>query len=87
MLAFHKSPTTEFPGIRRITVQLIILMRQNNKSYMKHFVQCGMDEALHEVADTETKLESFELFHCGAGVCKHSKPISSLINIALACGA
>lgn len=42
ILVLFKPPSTEFPGIRRVTVQLIIWIMQNNKSYIREFVRCGL---------------------------------------------
>jgi len=39
ILDLYKSPDTEFPGIRRVTVELIIWMVQSSSSYLEVFFQ------------------------------------------------
>ncbi|KAJ1266136.1 hypothetical protein BS78_08G127600 [Paspalum vaginatum] len=68
ILELYKSPTTEFPYIRRYTLELLIWMVENNNSNIEVLLQCGMYEQLHEVEETARKLESFKLFHCEDGV-------------------
>jgi len=79
ILDLYKSPDTEFPGIRRVTVELIIWMVQSSSSYLEVFFQHQVDKAVKEVAETETRLEMFEMFCCGIGVVKHGYSISSLV--------
>ena len=79
ILDLYKSPDTEFPGIRRVTVELIIWMVQSSSSYLEVFFQHQVDKAVKEVAETETRLEMFEMFCCGIGVVKHGDSISSLV--------
>ncbi|KAG8051775.1 hypothetical protein GUJ93_ZPchr0001g32635 [Zizania palustris] len=86
ILDLYKSPTTEFPGIRRVTVQLIlyVLLRNSTSRFHEGFIGYEMDKAVKEVAETEAKLEMFKMFYCSVGLGKHSEPISSLVSSALA---
>jgi hypothetical protein len=54
-------------------------MVQSNSSYVEVFFQHQVDKAVKEVAETETRLEMFEMFCCGIGVVKHGDSISSLV--------
>nr|BAD73834.1 BLE2 protein-like protein [Oryza sativa Japonica Group] len=83
ILDLYKSPAIEFPGIRRVAVELIIWMKQCSSHCNEVFFQCEMDKALKEVAGTEERLEMFKIFYYGVGIVKHSEPISSLVNLAL----
>ncbi|WVZ91568.1 hypothetical protein U9M48_037720 [Paspalum notatum var. saurae] len=85
ILELYKTPTTEFPYIRRSTLELLIWMVENNSSNIEVLLQCGVYEQLHEVAKTARKLESFKLFQCGDGVPAGSciPCISSLATILL----
>lgn len=83
ILDLYKSPAIEFPGIRRVAVELIIWMKQCSSYCNEVFFQCEMDKALKEVAGTEERLEMFKIFYYGVGIVKHSEPISSLVNLAL----
>uniref|UniRef100_A0A0A9H5W7 Uncharacterized protein n=1 Tax=Arundo donax TaxID=35708 RepID=A0A0A9H5W7_ARUDO len=84
ILHLYKSPDPEFPGIRRVTVELIIWMVRSSSCYIEVFFQYEVDKALKEVAETEARLEMFKIFCCGVGVVKHSESISSLVSSALA---
>ncbi|XP_047058838.1 uncharacterized protein LOC124665467 [Lolium rigidum] len=80
ILELYKYPTTDFPSIRRATLELMTWMVGNNK-YRETILQCGVYEQLKEVAKTGGKLESFQLFHCDVGVGRdHTSSISSLVS-------
>ncbi|KAJ1266672.1 hypothetical protein BS78_08G170100 [Paspalum vaginatum] len=80
ILELYKSPTTDFPCIRRSTLELLNWMVENDSSNIEILLQCGVYEQLHQVAKTARKLERFKLFHCGHRVpAEPSTPcISSL---------
>uniref|UniRef100_J3L0L5 Uncharacterized protein n=1 Tax=Oryza brachyantha TaxID=4533 RepID=J3L0L5_ORYBR len=80
ILDLYKSPAIEFPGIRRVTIELIVLMIQSSSQYMEVFFQYEMDKAVKEVAETEERLEMFKMFYCGVGVAKQSDSIYSLVS-------
>lgn len=84
VLSVCKSPTTDFPGIRRVTLSQMKWLIKNNEDYVGVFKRYEMDKALKEVAETATELESFELFCSGSGVGKHDEPISSAVRSTLA---
>ncbi|KAL6600483.1 hypothetical protein ACP70R_045283 [Stipagrostis hirtigluma subsp. patula] len=73
ILELFKSPTTDFPSIRRSTLELMTWMVANNSSYREVLLQCGVYEQLHEVAKTARTLESFMLFHGGVHVLEHDE--------------
>jgi hypothetical protein len=77
ILDLYKSPDTEYPGIRRVTVELIIWMVRSNRSCIEFFFEHQVDK-VKEVAETEARLEMFKMFCCGVGVAKHRETISSL---------
>ncbi|XP_066343973.1 uncharacterized protein [Miscanthus floridulus] len=79
ILDMYKSPDTEYPGIRRVTVELIIWMLRSNRRCIEFFFRHQVDKAVKEVAETEERLEMFKMFCCGVGVAKHREPISSLV--------
>ena len=79
ILDMYKSPDTEYPGIRRVTVELIIWMLRSNRRCIEFFFRHQVDKAVKEVAETEERLEMFNMFCCGVGVAKHREPISSLV--------
>lgn len=79
ILDLYKSPDTEYPGIRRVTVELIIWMLRSNRRCIEFFIQHRGDKAVKEVIETEERLEMFKMFCCGIGVAKHREPISSLV--------
>ncbi|TVU49429.1 hypothetical protein EJB05_00742, partial [Eragrostis curvula] len=68
ILELFRSPTTDFPSIRRSTLELMTWMVKNNGSYRDVLLQCGVYEQLNEVKMTARKLESSKLFHCGVDV-------------------
>ncbi|KAJ1269884.1 hypothetical protein BS78_06G012400 [Paspalum vaginatum] len=82
ILHLYKSPGTEFPGIRRVTVQLVIWMVQSNSTHTEVFFQYELDKAVKEAAETESRLEMFKMFCCGVGVAKRSESISSVVTTA-----
>ncbi|KAL6639797.1 hypothetical protein ACP70R_022619 [Stipagrostis hirtigluma subsp. patula] len=47
ILELFKSPTTDFPSIRRSTLELMTWMVANNSSYREVLLQCGVYEQLH----------------------------------------
>ncbi|CAD6261415.1 unnamed protein product [Miscanthus lutarioriparius] len=79
ILDMYMSPDTEYPGIRRVTVELIIWMLRSNRRCIEFFFRHQVDKAVKEVAETEERLEMFNMFCCGVGVAKHREPISSLV--------
>lgn len=79
ILDLYKSPDPEYPGIRRVTVELIIWMVRSNRRCIEFFIQNQVDKAVKEVAETEERLEMFKMFCCGVGVAKHRETISSLV--------
>lgn len=68
ILEIFMSPTTDFPSIRRYTLELMTWMVKTNSSYRDVLLQCGVYEQLNEVKRTARKLESSKLFHCGVDV-------------------
>ncbi|KAF7067275.1 hypothetical protein CFC21_073183 [Triticum aestivum] len=68
ILELYKYPTTEFPSIRRSTLELMNWMVRKNSNYREIFLQCGVYKQLKEVAKTARRLERFELFHCDVEV-------------------
>ncbi|XP_020186593.1 uncharacterized protein [Aegilops tauschii subsp. strangulata] len=79
ILELCKYPTTDFPSIRRSTLELMAWMVQKNSNYRDIFLQCGVYEQLKEVAKTAGRVERFELFHCGVGV--GGKDISYILSL------
>lgn len=79
ILELYKYPTTDFPSIRRSTLELMAWMVQKNSNYRDIFLQCGVYEQLKEVAKTAGRVERFELFHCGVGV--GGKDISYILSL------
>ncbi|KAL6639800.1 hypothetical protein ACP70R_022622 [Stipagrostis hirtigluma subsp. patula] len=63
ILELFNSPTTDFPSIRRSTLELMTWMVANKSSYREVLLQCGVYQQLHEVAKTARKLESFRGVH------------------------
>ncbi|WVZ83349.1 hypothetical protein U9M48_030507 [Paspalum notatum var. saurae] len=82
ILHLYKSPGTEFPGIRRVTVELAVWIAQSNNTYTEVFFRYELDKAVKEVAETESTLEMFKMFCCGVGVAKRGETISSLVTSA-----
>ena len=81
ILELYKYPTTDFPSIRRGTIELMNWMVGTNSKYREPILQCGVYEQMKEVARTAGKLESFELFQCDVGVgSDHVSSISSLVS-------
>jgi hypothetical protein len=81
ILELYKYPTTDFPSIRRATLELMTWMVGTNNKYRETILQCGVYDQLKGVAKTAAKLESFELFHCDVGVgSDHVSSISSLVS-------
>uniref|UniRef100_A0ACD5XB97 Uncharacterized protein n=2 Tax=Avena sativa TaxID=4498 RepID=A0ACD5XB97_AVESA len=77
----YKYPTTDFPSIRRATIELMTWMAGTDNKHRETLLQCGVYEQLKEVARTSGKLERFELFHSNVGVgIDHIPPISSLLS-------
>ena len=68
ILELYKYPTTDFPSIRRSTLELMNWMVRKNSNYREIFLQCGVYKQLKEVAKTARRLERFELFHCDVEV-------------------
>eukprot|EP00267_Zea_mays_P051584 XP_020404550.1 uncharacterized protein LOC109944261 [Zea mays] len=83
ILAVYKSPDTEYPGIRRGTVELIIWMLRSSRRCVEFFLERRVDRAVKEVAETEERLEMFKTFCCGIGLAKHGEPVSYLVASAL----
>ncbi|KAF0915888.1 hypothetical protein E2562_000533 [Oryza meyeriana var. granulata] len=86
ILETYHSPTTDIPGIRRVTIELMIWMMKSNKSNIGLFwsSHSRVPSLLESVALKAQKLENFSLFYNGAGVGKHCKPVSSVARAALA---
>ncbi|CAL5034756.1 unnamed protein product [Urochloa decumbens] len=84
ILEMYCSPTTETPGIRRVTIELMIWIMQSNKRNIESFRRFNVATKLEEVARAARKLESFRLFYSGLGVARYSKPISHVARAALA---
>jgi hypothetical protein len=68
ILEISRSPSTDFPSIRRSTLELMTWMVKNNVNYRDVLLQCGVYEQLNEVKRTARKLESLKLFRCGVDV-------------------
>ena len=82
ILALYKNPTTDFPSIRRATLDLMTWMVETNMKYRETVLQCGVYEQLKEMSKSIGKLESFQLFHCDVAVGSedHVSSISSLVS-------
>lgn len=83
ILEVYNSPTTEFPGIRRYTVQLITCMMEKNSDYIEVLRTNGIDETIEGVAEAPMRLESFKLCSYGIGVFKHDVHISDVAKKSL----
>jgi len=65
ILDMYKSPDTEYPGIRRVTVELIIWMLRSNRRCIEFFFRHQVDKAVKEVAETEERLD-LKCLRCSA---------------------
>jgi hypothetical protein len=80
----YHSPTTEIPGIRRVTIELMIWIMQGNKSNIASFWHFNVAAELEQVVRSARKIESFRLFYRGVGVSRYNKPVSCVAREALA---
>ncbi|XP_052164154.1 uncharacterized protein LOC127781246 isoform X2 [Oryza glaberrima] len=83
ILTVYKSPTADFPGVRRVVIQQMNWMMEKNPVYIAVFKKHEMDMILKETAETATKLENFMLFHSGIGAFEHEESISSIVSESL----
>uniref|UniRef100_A0A0D3GUE6 BLE2 protein n=1 Tax=Oryza barthii TaxID=65489 RepID=A0A0D3GUE6_9ORYZ len=72
-------PTAHCPRIRRVIVEQVIYMMENNCSYANCFNECQMMEALTVVEETPSKVEKYRLFMGDAGLMEYSIPLSNLV--------
>ncbi|BAF22404.2 Os07g0653900, partial [Oryza sativa Japonica Group] len=72
-------PTAHCPRIRRVIVEQVIYMMENNCSYANCFNECQMMEALTVVEETPSKVEKYRLFMGDAGLMEYSMPLSNLV--------
>jgi hypothetical protein len=72
-------PTVHCPRIRRVIVEQVIYMMENNCSYANCFNECQMMEALTVVEETPSKVEKYRLFMGDAGLMEYSMPLSNLV--------
>nr|XP_015645048.2 uncharacterized protein LOC112936040 [Oryza sativa Japonica Group] len=72
-------PTVHCPRIRRVIVEQVIYMMENNSSYANCFNECQMMEALMVVEETPSKVEKYRLFMGDAGLMEYSIPLSNLV--------
>lgn len=84
ILEMYCFPTTEIPGIRRVTIEMMVWIMQSNKRNIESFRHFNVATKLEEVARAARKLESFRLFYKGVGIARFSKPISHVARAALA---
>lgn len=75
-------PTVHCPRIRRVIVEQVIYMMENNSSYANCFNECQMMEALMVVEETPSKVEKYRLFMGDAGLMEYSIPLSNLVTRA-----
>ncbi|EEC70786.1 hypothetical protein OsI_02228 [Oryza sativa Indica Group] len=83
ILTVYKSPTADFPGVRRVVIQQMNWMMEKNPAYIVVFKKHEMDIILKETAETATKIENFLLFHSGVGAFEHEESISSIVSKSL----
>lgn len=83
ILTVYKSPTADFPGVRRVVIQQMNWMMEKNPAYVVVFKKNEMDMILKETAETATKIENFLLFHSGVGAFEHEESISSIVSKSL----
>uniref|UniRef100_A0A0D9X2B3 BLE2 protein n=1 Tax=Leersia perrieri TaxID=77586 RepID=A0A0D9X2B3_9ORYZ len=75
----NTKPTAHCPRIRRVIVEQVIYMMENNSSYANFFNECQMMEALSVVEETPSKVENYRLFMGNAGLMEYSIPLSNLV--------
>lgn len=77
-LNLNIKPTVHCPRIRRVIVEQVIYMMENNSRYANCFNECGMMEALSVVEETPSKVENYRLLG-NAGLMEYSIPLSNLV--------
>lgn len=82
ILELYKSPTSDAPGIRRVVIQQMNWMMNEDQEYINIFLKHEMENALKEVAETALKLENYWFFRFGVKAFEHEESIYSLLSIS-----
>ncbi|KAL9233080.1 hypothetical protein vseg_008118 [Gypsophila vaccaria] len=83
ILKKHQSPPVRFPRIRRFTIELAIWMMKDKETNISVFKNLGLENELHNVLDTTSELESFNIFSGTVGLRRCRTTIHSLVETAL----
>ncbi|URE05554.1 hypothetical protein MUK42_20839 [Musa troglodytarum] len=76
-------PEIKVPRIRRFVIEQAIWMMKSNRNSIQLFKKFEMENLLGSVAETTSQLECFHIFSGSVGLIQHSKPLSSLLEMAL----
>uniref|UniRef100_A0A0E0LP60 Uncharacterized protein n=1 Tax=Oryza punctata TaxID=4537 RepID=A0A0E0LP60_ORYPU len=75
----NSKPNAQFPGIRRVKIELFIYMMELNSRYETYFRNHGLFEALTRVEKSPSRTEKYRLFLGNAGLMEHRVHLSSLV--------
>ena len=82
ILELYKSPSSDAPGIRRVVIQQMNWMMDEDQEYINIFLKHEMENALKEVVETALKLENYWFFRFDVKAFEHEESIYSLLSIS-----
>ncbi|KAH9322445.1 hypothetical protein KI387_017084 [Taxus chinensis] len=82
VLRRHSRPSIKIPNIRRFCIELVIYMLEKEKQnfYMKRL---ELEEALEQVIESTSEIESYNTFSGSIGLTKHHTTIHSITRTAI----
>ena len=83
LLKTYNYPSIKVPRIRRFLIDVAIWLMTSDEKYIKVFKSSGMEAELHNVAETMSELECFNVFSGSVGLSRHNRALSSLVDTAL----
>ncbi|WOK93589.1 hypothetical protein Cni_G02289 [Canna indica] len=83
ILKEYTYPEIKVPRIRRFVIEQAIWMMESNRENIENFKMLEMEKLLGSVAETTLELECFHIFSGSVGLSRHSRTLSSVVDIAL----